>query len=282
MTDIYSGLAILATISAALFFLGLRLSRSATTKRVTFIALATVCGIGIYIVWLDDSVLLARLLPFSNLIVLGNWFLPACAFLAGTVWRKLPGSVMRRSVYTTLLLGVGLFAVVQPIWGSPPTCHDMWRNGVCMQTSKISCSAACAATILKAVGIEANEQEMAELCLTRNGTLWQGLYRGLKLKTAGTDWDVEVFAGGESALRDREPGPVILTVGIPRGATVDPVYTEDYGWTPGEMHAALFYRFADNGNVDMGDPGIDDGREQWSREDLKVLYRRRGIRLVQR
>ena len=37
---------------------------------------------------------------------------------------------------------------------------------------------------------QSTEQEMAELCLTRHGTSWQGLYRGLKLKTAGTGWDV--------------------------------------------------------------------------------------------
>ncbi len=282
MAAIYWGLAILAAVSVVLFFLGLYRTRSATTKRVTLLAFATVCAIGVYILWLDDSVLLARLLPFSNLIVLGNWFLPACGFLAGTVWRKLPGGVVRRSFYTTALWGVGIFAVLNPLLGSAPTCHDLWRNGVCLQTSKISCSAACAATILREAGIETNEQEMAELCLTRDGTLWQGLYRGLKLKTAGTVWDVEVFRGGEEALRDREPGPLILTVGIPRWADVDPVYTQDYGWTRGEMHAALFYRFADNGNVDMGDPGIDDGREQWSRSDLEVLYRGRGIRLVRR
>ena len=96
------------------------------------------------------------------------------------------------------------------------------------------------------------------------------------------DFGVFVLRGDEAALRKREPGPIILVVGIPRTAKVDPIYTEDYGWTRGEMHAALFYRFLENGNVAMGDPGVDAGREEWSSEDLKVLYRGRGIRLTRR
>ncbi len=282
MADIYLGLLILAGVSAGLFWLGLRLTRKASKAEVTLLTLLTLGSIAVYIVWLRDSVLLAQWLPFSNLIVLGNWFLPACGLLAGIVWHALPGGLFRKSAYVAALGCVGLFAILKPLWGSPPQCYDRWQNAVCLQTSKISCSAACAATALRAVGIDANEQEMAELCLTRNGTLWQGLYRGLKLKTAGTDWDVEVFRGGEQALRDREPGPLILVVGIPRWANVDPIYTTDYGWTRGEMHSALFYQFLDNGNVAMGDPGVDAGREEWSREDLEVLYRGRGIRLIQR
>src|SRR5260221_7046371 len=44
-------------------------------------------------------------------------------------------------------------------------------------------------TTLFRSGISATEQEMADLCITRRGTYWQGLYRGLKLKTAGTLWE---------------------------------------------------------------------------------------------
>lgn len=282
MTDIYFGLAIVVLVSLGLFAVGYFLTRTASTIRVTWLTAATVLGLVLYIIFLWDNVLLAQLLPFSNLIVIANWFLPAGAFLSGTVWHKLPGGIARKSFYVLGLIAVGVVALLKPLWGTPPQCHDRWANGVCLQTSDISCSAACAATVLRSVGIDADEQEMSRLCLTRDGTAWQGLYRGLKIKTANSDWDVEVFRCSVEQLRERLPGPVIIVVGIPNKADVNPIYLEDYGWTRGEMHSALLYDFLENGNTDMGDPGVNSGREQWSAEDIRVLYRGRGIRLVSR
>ena len=64
-------------------------------------------------------------------------------------------------------------------------------------------------------GIQASEQEMVELCLTRaDGTPALGLYRGLKLKTRGTPWNVEVFRSGLEDLRNADRWPVILLVDV--------------------------------------------------------------------
>ena len=42
---------------------------------------------------------------------------------------------------------------------------------------------------------------MAHLCLTRKGTHWMGLFRGLKLKTRGTDWTVVADAYSQESTR---------------------------------------------------------------------------------
>src|SRR5262249_9190240 len=144
---------------------------------------------------------------------------------------------------------------------------------------------ASAATLLHWYQIAATEQEMAELCLTRqDGTYWQGLYRGLKLKTRGTDWDVEVFSGKD--LLDLQKmtldGPGILTVGLPDDAPAYRIYQYDWGWVPGVSHSVVLFRFLPRQQVRVGDPSLDEGQENWSRNDLQVLWRGRGIRLVPR
>ena len=165
--------------------------------------------------------------------------------------------------------------------GEPPICSNHWDNdGICRQTSERSCSAACAATILNMHGISATEQEMAELCLTRFGTTWQGIYRGLKLKTSGTPLDVQVFGGSIDELRPMTPGPLIVAAGLVHGAEVAPIYHEQWGWQPGELHTVLILDFVDNNRVEMADPDV--GREQWTVNDLRILYRGRGMRLVPR
>lgn len=281
MSDLIAGLVIIAALSAGLFWLGQRLA-SRWSRGADLLALLTIALMVVYTRFLWDSILLARLLPFSNLVVLANWFPLAAGFLAGIAWRRIPGGRLRKGLPVAGLLCVGAYAAVQPIVGAPPECSSSWNNGVCLQTTSETCSPACAATLLAAAGIRTTEEEMARLCLTRKGTTWQGLYRGLKLKTAGTGWDVQVFADDLDGLRRRAPGPIILAVGIDEAADVDPIYTGQYGWTPGEWHSVVLFDFLHNERVAMGDPGIGEGREEWSLDDLRVLWRGRGMRLVPR
>ena len=106
-----------------------------------------------------------------------------------------------------------------------------------------------------------------------------GLYRGLRLKTDGTPWKVEVFRGDVAALR-AWPGPAILSVRLDRGGGVDPRYERLWGWTPGLNHTVVFYRFRGDGKADVGDPSV--GREHWRAEDVRVLWHGDGMRLVSR
>jgi hypothetical protein len=74
----------------------------------------------------------------------------------------------RRSYTAALLAGVAGLAAVIPLLGNVPKCGEHWdRLGTCLQTTRYTCSPAAAATLLRKYDIDATEQEMAELCLTR-------------------------------------------------------------------------------------------------------------------
>jgi hypothetical protein len=89
---------------------------------------------------------------------------------------------------------------------------------------------------------------------------------------------VEVFSGSVDELRQMTPGVLLISCGLRRGARVDPIYSERWGWKPGEVHTGLLFDFVANDRVEMADPDV--GREQWTVQDLRVLYRTRGMRLV--
>lgn len=288
MSDLFWGFAILAVWMAAMFAVAFALTRHRKGRRLEWLVAATTLAVICYVLFLWDNILLAKVLPFSNLIVLGNWFPAFLGFLGGLAWNGIPGTRLKKSTYLVGMVVLAVVAVVKPLQGRIPECGDHWLNGVCLQTTPHTCSPCCGATILAHAGIETTEQEMAELCLTTKGTLWQGLYRGLKLKTADTKWTVEVFTGDVDDLRDQvKAGPVILTVGIP-DEPVDEIYTKQYGWSPGELHSVVLFSFdqtegsEEDQRVQMGDPSVEDGREQWTVTDLRVLYRGRGLRLAPR
>jgi hypothetical protein len=283
-SDIDIGIALILAISAIVFATAVRITRRATWTGAALLALVAVVFLVLFNWLLWDSLLLARLLPFSNLIVTGNWQPPIVAALAGVAWGSLPGRVWRRGILIVPLLLAGMFKWTAPLLADPPPTEDRWSDGACLQTSLATCSPAAAATVLRAHGIDdVTESELARLCLTGpNGTTMHGLFRGLKLKTAGTQWDVEPFTGSDlRRLRAATRyGPVILAVRLETGAAVDPRYEKEWDWIPGVTHTIVLFGFAADGKVNIADPSV--GREQWFVQDLRVLWHGEGLRLVPR
>ena len=280
MADLYLALALTAAVSFAAFLVGLALGRRLGPVAVAVAALLTCAFIVGFVRFAADHLLLAGLLPFSNVVVLGDWLPPAVALLAGLAWQRIPGRAWRKGLLVVPLVLLCGFRSANTLFGPTPPMDDRWKRGVCLQTSQASCSAAAAATLLKAHGIDANEAEIARLCLTREaGTPTHGLYRGLKLKTKDSPWDVEAFRGDLKSLR-RERGPVILSVRLDPGPGVDERYARLWGWTPGVNHTVVFFGFRDDGKTEVGDPAV--GRENWRVEDLAVLWHGEGLRLVPR
>ena len=162
MGDLYVGLAILFLASVAAFTGAVRFPRVSSKRRGLALMLAAGVATALYGWLLRDSVLLARCLPFSNLVVVGNWYPIAASVLAGLAWRHTPGGRLRRGWPVVGLAAVGVFAAIHPLLGRTPACGDRWdQQGICRQTTPYTCTPACAATVLKMYDIPATEQELA-------------------------------------------------------------------------------------------------------------------------
>jgi hypothetical protein len=114
---------------------------------------------------------------------------------------------------------------------------------------------------------------MADLCLTRvDGTTMLGLYRGLKLKTAGSAWDVSILQGPANDLAHQQL-PVVIPIGDPGAGGA--------GWLNiGNRHSVVLFGFTPDGKADIGDPFA--GRQQWTQKELSRLYQGMGIGLVRK
>jgi hypothetical protein len=283
MGDLVLAGCLILSACAGSFWLTWRLTRALPARTLNLVGILIVVSLVyyIYVIWYD--IRLAALLPVSSLIILGNWLPLFASALAAVAWRSAAGSTWRQAMHVGSLLATGGLALVHPLLGEPPRCGNRWDEmGTCLQTTKRTCSPACAATLLRAHGIDATEQEMAELCLTRSGTSWQGLYRGLKLKTAGTPWDVEVVGGSTADLARIGGGPMILSVGLAEDNPRDSEFVRECGWVPGVNHSVILRGFDRGGMAVISDPSLEMCREYWDRRTLQTLWRGYAIRLVPR
>jgi hypothetical protein len=274
----------MVTLATGVFLGVLRLTRDLPRSTFNWLALLIVACLGFYIQQVFYDLRLARWLPTSALIVVGNWLPILAMALAALAWRTEPPRSIRRFIPVAVLGTASLSVIIYPLLGSPPRCQaERWDSfGNCLQTTEYTCSPAAAATVLRAHGIQATEQEMAELCLTRRGTTWPGLYRGLKLKTAGTKWDVEVLSGEPYEWDDLEGRPIILSVGLSREARVDANFSAEFGWVPGVNHSVVLWKLKPSGRATITDPTQPHCRENWEPDMLHLLYRGCAMRLVER
>ncbi len=281
VNDIYVGIVIAVLLSCCAFVLAVRVAGRVSMPVVLLLALLAVGAVILHAFVLQENLLVARWLPVSNLIVIGNCSPVAIGWLAGLTWARVRGGTWRKCISVLPLIAAGLYATARPLLGQPPDCHDNWEEDVCIQTSEATCSAACAATLLRFHGIPATEEEMARLCFTRvRGTPKFGLYRGLKIKTTGTPWRVAVYAGDVDSLVRDWPGPIQISVKLKKGAHADPRYETEWGWTPGVAHAVVILGLTKDGKVEVGDPST--GRETWTLDNLRVLWNGRGYYLTHR
>ena len=281
MGDIYLGIAIILTLSVGSLAAGLWLAHRASSRASILLTVGTAGSILFYVSWFRDTLFLAKALPFSNLVVIGDWLPLQVAFLSGLAWKLAPGRWWRKGALVGPFVLLTLYGTYGRFLGRPPACQDYWSESVCIQTSEASCSAASAATLLRAHGISATESEMAALCFTReSGTTMTGLYRGLKLKTEGTPWKVEVFFDDVDEMLAGEYTPSILKVGLKRGASSDPIYEQQWGWSRGQPHTVVLFGFTPDNKVKIGDPSI--GREYWARKHLEALWMKTGVKLMKR
>ena len=282
MGDLIWGLLILASLAALLFWGAVRLARRGSAWTSTALAMAVAAFLVVFGLTVHGKLVVAHWLPLSNAIILGNGFPLGAAVLAGVAAGRRSIPVWRRTVLGAgLLAGAWWSVLVNLLPGSLPSADRWTPDGVCLQSSEASCSPAAAATLLRHHGIEASEAEMMRLCLTRRGgSPSLGLYRGLKLKTRGTPWRVEVVRGTPDELRRDLATPVLLRMRLRREPTTA---ARLLGWTglvaePG--HAVVLYEATADGRLLVGDPA--SGKGTWPAADFLPHWRGEGLRLVER
>ena len=91
MADLYVGLVVLGGLSIALFAGSLWCSYRISQLLSDLLAMLVVALMFFYIRHLWYDVRLTRILPFSNLVVIGNWLPPLAGLLAGFAWRRRHG-----------------------------------------------------------------------------------------------------------------------------------------------------------------------------------------------
>ncbi len=315
MEDLYIGMAILAVGTLALAVGTTFACWRAPRWLLDVLGGVVILGIVAFVFVLRDGFWMARLLPYSNLVVVGNWLPLMAGVLTGLLLPRLKGRRSAQVLWAAALLLTAFYAILDPLRGKPPVCVNVWEEVckacivggkahetmyLCRQTSPVSCSPAAACTLLDFYGISVHEADMAHDCLTRNGTTWQGLYRGLKRAVREEQLEVEVFETDLETLVGT-PGPKLLFVELKKGGDYDPRYEEKWGWIPGRRHTVVFYershpRARDTGDGSeaadvesvpleehrflIGDPAV--GLEEWSMTDMRTLWHGRGMRLVPR
>ena len=233
-----------------------------------------------YLLTVWNRPLLAQLLPTSGLIILANWLPLWGTFFVGIYARSPSIGRIRRCLVTTVTLVLSGYSCVAPLFGTPPSCCPSSSNAELQyQTTPHTCSPAAAATVLKLHGISATEQELAELCLTRQGTHWLGLYRGLKLKTAGTEWTVVAEPFRPARLRSDSGLPCVLSLNIDTSVFAPNI---EHGFVEGAGHSVVCLQSDGHGCVTVFDPSPDFGVEEWNQHILDSVSSGVILRLVPR
>lgn len=273
LQSIVTAIAVMSLLSLVLMAATARLLRTKSTAWTVVVGFGSVGVLLLHALVLLDHLAVVRVLPVTDVMVWGNMAPLATAVLAGVVWAKGRGGRWRRLVPVVALVGLAWWRTygwaLEPL---PKVGPEKWTGDVCRQTTRSTCTPAAIATLLRAHGIRTNEAEMMELCLsTVNGTSMLGTYRGLCLKTQGTPWRVRTFTGSYDTFRQQVGGPALLSVGLRRGAQLDPKYSKQWGWAPGVKHSVIYYGDSgEPGKVMMGDPIV--GREQWFERGVRDLW----------
>ena len=189
-----------------------------------------------------------------------------------------PEKILRKS----LILGFTL-ALTVPLLGTSRDPRKPWpegrvlKGGFVLQTTRKSCAAAAAATLLRQLKLKpsATEAELGELCKTDpfTGTKDKHLVAGLQ-RISGQRARITVISF--ETLRARRE-PCILFVGLNRErAGTDDLYRtlrDECGWIPGESHTICFLGFETGElgeRIVIADPRI--GVERWGLDHFHALW----------
>ena len=277
MTDLYVAAAVQLALAAAALMGGRAVVKNTSLWTTGFAVLLAVAALGAYLQWGRATGWWTHLFPVSAAIVYANPSPVLAAFLAGVVsglqrvprWRRVP--------LVAVMVSVGGYETAHLFSITPPPVRIVFTDRVARQTDQSTCSPAAAATLLRAVKVpgarDVTEADMVRPCLTDpRGTPLLGLYRGLKLATAGSNFE-PVFHDLTPAQLANRPDllPAIISVKLtPEADFREPLYRARWGWLLNVTHSVVVFRFSGDGRVEIGDPAT--GREIWNTRALEDLW----------
>ena len=173
---------VLPTLALALvlFCVGERLG-SRNAGRITrfflllgsFVLAIPACLIALYYFhWFDNAKWFYefRAFPCSELSASGGGLFVGVIIGCTTRWFRWCRIVVGALLFGSLCIAITLPYLKPILWPvSPSQFSNQWRQDVCLQSMGSSCGAASTATILKALGIEVTEAEIARECFTYVG-----------------------------------------------------------------------------------------------------------------
>ncbi len=281
MWDLAIAAFVLATLSSATLLAGWLVAGRWSWQSMAGLTAVVLASLLVFVFRFHGTWQMARVVPFSGALILGNWIPIGGAFLAGVMLRQPNSPPWRRGMLAGMILLVSAYSVVCCFQGGlpidPPGPALSWTH----QSQASSCGPCCAAILLRYNGIDVTEKEILRLCLTSyRGCPALGLYRGLKLKTVGTQWDVEVVSCSVEDLMET-PGPLLLRIEIQPMIRLEGEreVTERRTY----QHAVLFMGVDDHGRALILDPAIY--RDTFSRRDVENLRKEwlgEALRLVPR
>jgi hypothetical protein len=279
VNDLTVAIIILGFAIQACLLGGFWIGRCRSRRLRIAVQLAALLLMIVYASCLWNRPVLTQLMPASSLIILANWLPLWGTFFVG-IYVASKDRSYRRPVLSVLTLLLCVYSGVVPTLGTSPRCAaDLVRADLQSQTTPHTCSPACAVSVLRLHGIEATENELAELCLTRQGTHWLGLYRGLMLKTAGSAWTVVVEPFCEAELIRSSSTPCVLSVNVDTKCFGT---RRAHGFRQNVGHTVVCLGRSGHGGVAVFDPSPDFGVETWDHEIFRAVESGVVLRLVPR
>lgn len=290
MADIRLAIALMTLLSVMVFCTTVRVLRQRSPLFLDFMGVVALILIGAYVQLVWGQLWIVNWIPLPSVIVLANWFPLLLGFLAAVVWLRMKQHAQwRRVPVQAALMAATVWSVIYVVPRKPPECSDEWVARFtgdpltyCHQTTPETCSAASAATLLRTLEIETTEQEMAELCLTRHGTSWLGLYHGLSWKVWGTPYSVQLFEADAGHLQTLcAEQPVLLCCRLSEEtARSNPQLVAEDGWIPDVAHSVVCFGYNGQGFL-IADPSQPQV-EVWPDRHLNTLWTGTGLRLIER
>ncbi|MFO7897805.1 MAG: cysteine peptidase family C39 domain-containing protein [Planctomycetota bacterium] len=144
------------------------------------------------------------LLFWDDYVYFADWGAPLGVLMAFGLAARLNDRPIRRAIVIALALVAPVFCwdtaavCLRPTYAMPARFDE---NGVCLQSTSHSCGPAAALMVVRALGEDVSEGEMANLCLLRpgKGVTALELCRGLNiaLRATGRRGRIERLAAGE-------------------------------------------------------------------------------------